>query len=1481
MIRHNTRQRILASFLALWMLLSAPGGARPLPLPSAMAEEGEMALSEEAPAPAEEAPVPESAPAEEAPAPESAPAEEASAPESAPAEPSEEAESAEPSEEAESAEPGEEGASEEAAPAPERAPEEGSGETPSAEPTENAEPAKAAETEGEGISPEALGEEALPLGAPMMRTLMIVQPTEPEEPYHSFTFRVGDQTVSEQILGDREALVAPASPEKEGYYFDGWFAGETRWTAFGTALEVTQTEETTLTARFIQARYVYFQQDGRTIYTVQGKPGDTVETDQANGAVALSATQMLRGWTQDGTPVNAVTLGDEDIVLRADVTEGSWLRFHENGGSYTAPVFYLSEPTVRPADPTRDGYHFAGWFDQAGDAEFTFGTPLTGTVDLYAKWTPGTAPYTVTYWRQNANDAGYSYERSEIISGATVDTEIVLTPSLLTTDNLNEGSLDNAVIRTRHFFKLKGYDQGLRVAGDGSTVVNVYFDRIEYTLTFDLGTDSRVKMTVGGVTYTGGRGVPRYSLTAHYEENLGSRWPDPTQITGPSNKGFSGWQMIYDNSYADQLQTMIPGVCAYFDQNGSTARTTTIRFNGTYRLHVFEYYLDPDATAQTLPEVRAFGGEFYRLRKDYYTDKAATTHSIASVAGYDVQNNRKPVTQTVTENGKTVYNNYFFFKPISYPFEVHNGTDPIVTTQTPFEADLSGLGGTPVRPANIPANHTFGGWYSTPDFVPGTEVHFAGLTMPAGGFAIFAKWDAPTVTAVLYDTSGVEVKTVTLPYDSAIPRDVFDQAEAVIAQTLLQGSTQTGWVTMDGGRRRPFDKNTLLTADVALYPQIANAPETPLKVVYSAGAGSGNPPVDPGQYVPGSEAAALSAAGLMPPDGQVFLHWQDAAGRLYAPGDRIPIVAEDVTLTAQYGPEAGKTSLTYHNGTDSEPELGIVNNAAVPLKHPNAFGWSQGNQVFIGWNTRADGSGTYMNPGDAPRITLDDEATENHLYAQWAPQITVTVIGGQFVYDGQAHGATVAVSPGLSAYNLELVQATSNATATHVAEGAVTALCDTLVIHRAGQDVTARLPITRIDDTLQIIPRRVTLTSGSATKTYDGTALTDSGMTVSGEGFVQGEGASYTFSGTQTDVGQSENTFAYALNAGTKAENYAITTAYGTLDVTRRPVTLTSGSATKTYDGTALTDSGMTVSGEGFAPGEGASLTFTGSQTDVGQSENAFTYTLIQGMKAENYEITTAYGTLTVKAAPKKRAAAAVAALTPEPEPLQVTLLGDLFFDGAQENPLYRLTETITAPGRLVIGNFVGEEEAAAQRGGLDAVTLLGHADAQGAEKAFRARNVLPIARAATLSLGGGKTMAILPLAEQDGLEAAQAAIRDHAGATLRVVYLQWIPQAQEETPEALRTRRRAFARALVQAGAEIVLGLGEDGLQPMERIGKASVFYGLGDVLEEGDALAVGLSTEDELTLTLHPIQGGAGPALYAPGSEGAARILRTLAGN
>ena len=113
--------------------------------------------------------------------------------------------------------------------------------------------------------------------------------------------------------------------------------------------------------------------------------------------------------------------------------------------------------------------------------------------------------------------------------------------------------------------------------------------------------------------------------------------------------------------------------------------------------------------------------------------------------------------------------------------------------------------------------------------------------------------------------------------------------------------------------------------------------------------------------------------------------------------------------------------------------------------------------------------------------------------------------------------------------------------------------------------------------TYEITKRSVTLTSATASKTYDGQALTSTSITVSGDGFVKGEGATYNVTGTQTEVGNSANSFEYKLNENTLASNYDITKVVGTLTITAAPAPVIPAPTPRTPSTTPRTPSAPQV----------------------------------------------------------------------------------------------------------------------------------------------------------------------------------------------------------------------------------------------------------------------------------------------------------------
>ena len=179
--------------------------------------------------------------------------------------------------------------------------------------------------------------------------------------------------------------------------------------------------------------------------------------------------------------------------------------------------------------------------------------------------------------------------------------------------------------------------------------------------------------------------------------------------------------------------------------------------------------------------------------------------------------------------------------------------------------------------------------------------------------------------------------------------------------------------------------------------------------------------------------------------------------------------------------------------------------------------------------------------------------------------------------------------------------------------------------------------ITFTNNTFEIEPAELTIVTGSAEKEYDGSPLTNAEASVSG--LVNGETATVTATGSITEIGSAKNTCSISWGTA-KSSNYRVTENLGILKVTdpkEKAVTLTAGSAEKTYDGTALTESSVTA--EGLPSGFTVSAEVSGSRTDAGSSENTITsYTIYDAdgsdVTGQFSDVITQSGTLTVHPLP-------------------------------------------------------------------------------------------------------------------------------------------------------------------------------------------------------------------------------------------------------
>ena len=971
--------------------------------------------------------------------------------------------------------------------------------------------------------------------------------------------------IDTQNVKTGDTLNKPSSPEKEGYKLVGWSttkdASTPDFDGFG---KVTVNKEETINVYpvFQEVHYVFFM-DGtddssRVSTTKEGVEGGKISTTDVK--LPLESTKSVTGWYTDKALTSpagdTVTLGTKNIKLYPKIEEGHYLQFASGeGASYIAPQFVAANKgTKKPSDPKRPGYTFVGWSTEKNGttANFNFGDTISEDTTVYAVWeAKNDTQYTVIYWWENANDSGYSYHESASKkgqSGAAVST--------------------SSLAKTYKGFTLNTdkTKKSVTIAGDGSTIVNIYYTRNTYSIKFYKA--ERKGTWFGFVRYEWPE-MTGLRITAKYGADIADKWPSATSKIWGTKKGEDGQG---DGPYQSGISTMpLDGGAFYY-----------VRQNGKYTMNL-NYYVEGLDGKYTLDHTDSF--------KTDNTEWSTTAEDHYDIPGFTYTDNVKDGTY-FEEVTYYTYKIDFKYSRNTYNINFING-DNKRSESYKYGADISGvdLKTTPKRPSGVPESYTFAGWYDN-ELGAGDPVKLSG-TMPAKNITLYAKWAAPEVNGKAYLTvNGGDSVDLQLEYgdkiDSSQLPSVYD-SQGHLVQTgsskkivIPAGYDWKGWATKDGDSFTLFNFNTEIYGDIELYPfYVSNGK---YKVEYSAGAGTGSVE-DPKLYAEGSHADVQYASAIKAPAGKVFLYWQSESGSHYYPDDKIAVNSTNagddkvITLTAVYGSKAAATKLTYksnypdkaidENGSEISAQTydqkyngstDLNNNTRLKTLTIGQTGFTLPLEYqFTGWNTKADGSGKAIAAkasADQMADILVDNKGDNILYAQWTKK-----------------------------------------------------------------------PVTEI-----------TVKPEDKSKTYDGTALKADSYKITGGSLGEGDKIVATYSGIPTDAGSSHSSFApfkimHNGKVDVTSKLYKVTLQKGKLEVTKRKVTLTTGSDEKTYDGTPLTKAGVTVSGDKFVDGEVSDIKATGSRTDAGTSKNTLSYNKLSGFKDGNYEIKEILGDLTVKKA--------------------------------------------------------------------------------------------------------------------------------------------------------------------------------------------------------------------------------------------------------
>lgn len=546
----------------------------------------------------------------------------------------------------------------------------------------------------------------------------------------------------------------------------------------------------------------------------------TVEYYQQNvndDKYTSAGTQVFHGYTED--PVSKYATGTSGFAVNYDgftrllyedtatiAADGSTvvelyydrnyylMNFDLDGGYGVEPIYARYGTPINVGTPTKPGYSFGGW-----DPELP-GTMPANNSTFKAQWKEGSAKYVVQYWQENANDDDYSYVEKVDKTG-TVGTTV-------------SGSNDKTY--TGFTYNEEKTDKNVTIQGDGTTVVNVYYKRNVYTVTFPnagalacgkvehehshdecctkTGWHSSCNSKKCPYRYEHTHSSSCYSdliITAKYGASIGDQWPG------------GAWYVDTSKDTAQSYLSVMPlgGKTFYGKRTGSNTSTAS------YFVEVLPGESGEDVSGRT-----------YKLD---HTDTANSNVNltVTNEERYDLEG--FTVNELIsTKNGSKYNGAKFYYTRNQYDLVFNDNysgteTEKLLYEQTLSESVNHKRNYIPAYPTTLETGaYEFGGWYTDPGCTHPVDWS---AKMPAASVVLYAKWTPVTHTVTTWLTDAKDTP-VNVGDTSSNEQTVAHRAQATKPADPTRGQyTFVGWFYTEDGVEKAFDFSMPVTKNLDLY----------------------------------------------------------------------------------------------------------------------------------------------------------------------------------------------------------------------------------------------------------------------------------------------------------------------------------------------------------------------------------------------------------------------------------------------------------------------------------------------------------------------------------------------------------------------------------------------------------------------------------------------------------------------------------------
>lgn len=315
---------------------------------------------------------------------------------------------------------------------------------------------------------------------------------------------------------DKPITAPDTEPTKEGYYFEGWSTdGSTVITDFGTM----GTDD-------VEYKPVWKKQSYTVNYNVldpETMKTTVVDTDTVEYKGDIAATPanytVPEGYTMSDaytdaaftTKFDASTMkmpaADYNLYYKLSAVTYT-ISFNEDGAIEDVADITAAygEKVAAPAEPTKTGYKFLGWFEDGATTAYVFDTMPLGGTSLTAKWEA--IEYTITF----DEDGGSTVTDIKETAGTAISA-----PTTAKTGYKFIGWYELDATTAYVFDKMPAENVQLKAK----------WEAITYTATFNTGSDAKFP---DGTTST--------TTEAGYGENVAAPTDDPVK----EGNTFTGWE---------------------------------------------------------------------------------------------------------------------------------------------------------------------------------------------------------------------------------------------------------------------------------------------------------------------------------------------------------------------------------------------------------------------------------------------------------------------------------------------------------------------------------------------------------------------------------------------------------------------------------------------------------------------------------------------------------------------------------------------------------------------------------------------------------------------------------------------------------------------------------------------------------------------------------------------------------------------------